>query len=211
MSTFYNRIAGHSIERLAALSDGIFGVAMTLLVLDLTVPAREAVHSEHGLWLALVALAPKLVSYLMSFISAGIFWISQQTQLNHLSRADRHLAWIHIAFLFFVSMLPFSTALLSQFIHYRVALAVYWANIFLLGLSLLAAWEYAVRQNLVKENSPPDLNSTIRNRIFTVQAVYFIGALLCIVSTYLSIAVFVVAQLNYAIAPSLGWFRPHKD
>src|ERR1700722_11887625 len=53
MPTFYNQIAGHSVERLAALSDGIFAVAMTLLVLDLHGPAGEALHSEQGLWLAL--------------------------------------------------------------------------------------------------------------------------------------------------------------
>ena len=211
MSTFYNRIAGHSIERLAALSDGIFGVAMTLLVLDLTVPAREAVHSEHGLWLALAALVPKLVTYLMSFITAGIFWIGQQTQLNHLSRADRHLAWLHIAFLFFVSTLPFHTALLSEFIQYRVALIVYWANIFLLGLCLLATWEYAVRHGLVKDTAPAQIASAIRGRIYASQMIYFVGALLCVFSTYLSIAVFVLAQLNYAIAPSLGWFRSTKE
>jgi uncharacterized membrane protein len=48
MTVSYNRIAGQSVERLAALSDGVFAVAMTLLVLDLRVPAMEAVHSEHG-------------------------------------------------------------------------------------------------------------------------------------------------------------------
>jgi uncharacterized membrane protein len=57
MHSLYNRVAGQSIERLAALSDGIFAVAMTLLVLDLRVPAREAIHSEHDLWHTLLGLA----------------------------------------------------------------------------------------------------------------------------------------------------------
>jgi uncharacterized membrane protein len=52
MRTSYNQIAGQSVERLAALSDGIFVVAMTLLVLDLRIPAAEAVHSGHDLWRA---------------------------------------------------------------------------------------------------------------------------------------------------------------
>ena len=82
--------------RLAALSDGIFAVAMTLLVLDLRAPAAEAIHSEHELWRTLVA--PRLVMYLMSFMTLGIFWLGQYTQLNHLQRSSRSLTWIHLAF-----------------------------------------------------------------------------------------------------------------
>ena len=58
----YNRIAGQSVERLAALSDGVFAVAMTLLVLDLHTPVAAAIHGEHDLWRALVALSPRLPS-----------------------------------------------------------------------------------------------------------------------------------------------------
>ncbi len=65
---------------------------MTLLVLDLRAPASGAIHSEQDLWRALVALSPRLVIYLMSFLTLGIFWIGQQTQLNHFARADRNLA-----------------------------------------------------------------------------------------------------------------------
>jgi uncharacterized membrane protein len=58
MSTSYNQIAGQSVERLAALSDGIFAVAMTLLVLDLRTPAKEAIRTEQDLWHALAAMSP---------------------------------------------------------------------------------------------------------------------------------------------------------
>ncbi len=126
MAVSYNHIAGQSVERLAALSDGVFAVAMTLLVLDLRVPAMEAMHSERELWRALVALSPRLVMYMMSFMTLGIFWIGQQTQLNHLARSDRSLSWIHIVFLFRVSITPFSTTLLAEFPKYRTALLVYW-------------------------------------------------------------------------------------
>src|SRR5437763_10669420 len=76
--TSYNRIAGQSVERLAALSDGVFAVAMTLLVLDLRAPATEMVHNERDLWRALVALSPPLVMYMMTFLALGIFWVGPQ-------------------------------------------------------------------------------------------------------------------------------------
>jgi uncharacterized membrane protein len=100
MGIRYNAIAGQSVDRLAALSDGLFAVAMTLLVLDLKVPASQAIDTDKALLVALGDLAPRLVIYLMSFVTLGIFWIGQQTQLSHLSSSDRHLTWIHLAFLF---------------------------------------------------------------------------------------------------------------
>ena len=74
---------------------------------------------------------------MMSFMTLGIFWVGQQTQLNHLERSSRSLTWIHLAFLFLVTVVPFSTALLAEHIRYRLALVLYWANITLAGLGPL--------------------------------------------------------------------------
>jgi len=205
MQTTYNRIAGQSVERLAALSDGVFAVAMTLLVLDLRAPAAEAIHSEQGLSAALGALAPKLVMYVMSFMTLGIFWVGQQSQLNHLARSDRGLSWIHLLFLFAVSVIPFSTTLLAEFSHYRIAMLVYWLNLLLLGASLYLSWECARRSGLVKDDLPEDFSTAIRRRILIAQALYAFGALLCLIDTYWSVGFIVLVQLNYAIAPRLPW------
>ena len=76
-----------------------YAFAMTLLVLDIRVPPIGAVHSEGELWHALLGLLPRFVMYAMSFLTLGIFWVAQQTQLNQLQRADRDLAWLRIWFL----------------------------------------------------------------------------------------------------------------
>src|SRR5690348_1912079 len=107
MQTHYNRIAGQNHVRLAALSDGIFAFAMTLLVFDLHPPVSRVLHNEHDVISFLVALAPNLLTYFMSFLTLGIFWVGQQTQLNYLKRSDRNLTWIHIFFLLAVSLIPF--------------------------------------------------------------------------------------------------------
>jgi uncharacterized membrane protein len=206
----YNRIAGQSAERLAALSDGVFAVAMTLLVLDLHVPAVENIHNERDLWRALGSLAPRLIPYVMSFITLGIFWVGQQTQLNHLARSDRGLAWIYLFFLFAVSVLPFSTTLLAQFLVYRTALLLYWANIVLLGATLYLSWLCATNSGLLKPGLTPEISHAIKRRIVVAQALYAFGAALCIINTYWSIGFIVLVQLNYAIAPALWWRRRHQ-
>jgi uncharacterized membrane protein len=208
MATSYNAIAGQNVERLAALSDGIFAVAMTLLVLDLRVPAIEAVRSERDLWHALAALAPQIIMYMMSFMTLGIFWVGQQTQLNYLARSNRSLAWIHIAFLFAVTITPFSTRLLAEFSAYRIALLAYWLNLLLLGIALYCSWVCAEETGVVKDDMPRDVPTAIKRRIVMGQGLYAFGALLCLVSTYLSIAFILLVQLNYIIAPRLTRRRP---
>lgn len=199
----YNIFAGESLERLAALSDGVFAVAMTLLVLDLKPPRTEAITSEHGLWHALVELSPGLVTFVMSFLTLGIFWVGQQTQLSLFTRGSRDLAWIHIGFLMAVTLVPFSTALLAQFITYRLALVAYWLNIVLLGSALFASWRKAKREQLLKPEATDEISSAVERRIVIAQTLYAIGALLCLVNTYVSIASIVLVQLNYVFAPRI--------
>jgi uncharacterized membrane protein len=199
--TLYNRIANQSMERLAALSDGLFAIAMTLLVLDLHVPVAEAVHSEHDLGRALLALAPRFGMYGMSFLTLSIFWNGQQTQLNFLARSNRDLTWIHLAFLCAISMMPFSTQLLAEFPAYRTALLVYWLNILLPGIALYASWRYASRAGLVKDDVPMEIRRAIRRRVVFAQGWYALGALLCFLSVRLSIGLIFLVQLNYVIAP----------
>jgi len=215
MPVSYRQIAGVSLERLAALSDGIFAVAMTLLVLGLSVRVSSALHparplwapgslaSEHVVWDVLRQLAPHLLTYLMSFLTLGIFWVGQQTQLNQFSRSDRDLTWIHLAFLLGVSLMPFSTLLLADYITYRLAVAVYWLNIVLLGALLYAGMRYARRARLLKEDVTAEMTAASERRILAYQALYAFGALLSVFSTYLCIGFIVAVQLNAAIAPRI--------
>ena len=203
MGITYNEIAGQSLERLAGLSDGIFAVAMTLLVLDLHVPVSTAIAAERGLWDALVKLGPSLLTYFMSFLTLGIFWVGQQTQLAQFARSNRTLAWIHLWFLLMVTLMPFSTGLLAGFITYRIALVIYWLNIVLLGAVLFASRRYAARAGLVKEEVTAEMEAAADRRILVAQALYAVGALLCVFNTYVSIAVIVLVQLNYVFAPRI--------
>jgi uncharacterized membrane protein len=89
MATPYNKVAGRSLERIAALSDGLFAIAMILIVLDVHVPARALVHSEQDLLAALTGPLPQIATYLMTFLTLGIFWTGQQTQPSHFADSNR--------------------------------------------------------------------------------------------------------------------------
>jgi uncharacterized membrane protein len=203
MPTLYNRIANQNLDRLSALSDGVFAFAMTLLVLDLAVPVASDIHTEHDLWHALARMASSAVMYLMGFLTLGIFWNGQQTQLNYVSRSDRDLTWIHLAFLLTVTFVPFSTKLLATFIHYRTALVIYWLNLLAMGALLYVSWKYVTRHEMISDDTPPEIRTAICWRVTIAQTLYAIGAALCVFGTLWSVAFIFAVQLNYAVAPHL--------
>ena len=202
-SRYYNELAGSSLHRLSGLSDGIFAVAMTLLVLALAVPTINEVKSDSDLAQALLHLVPSLVTYFMSFLTLGIFWVGQQTQLSQLERSNRDYTWINLAFLLFVTMVPFSTNLLANHYQLRLALIEYWLNILVLGALILAAAEYAARARLFNQANQATIIRAVRRRVYIAQSLYLLAALLCVIDTRLSIGLIVAIQLNYAIAPRI--------
>ena len=204
MALSYNRLtAGRRLERIAALSDGVFAIAMTLIVLEIHVPDPGPIRSEQDLWSALLGLGPRLVTYFLSFLTLGIFWNGQQTQLNLFATADRDLSWLQLAFLATIALMPFSTSLLAEFITYRLALLAYWANIFSIGLLLYLNWIYAMRKGLATNEATPAVSAAVKRRIFVGQSLYAFGALLCFINPLWSIAFIVLVQLNFAIAPKI--------
>lgn len=216
MPSSYHRFAGSSLDRLAALSDGVFAVAMTLLVLDLKAPSVPT-RAQHPIWsgggggseqvlLHDLAhhVAPRLLPYAMSFLTLGIFWVGQQTQLSSFTRSTRALTWIHLAFLLAVTLMPFSTGLLAQDTTYRLSMAVYWLNLFALGAMLFISLQYADQAGLMSDDTTQDMRAAMKRRIVVYQCLYALAALTCLINTYLAIGLLVALQLNSVIAPRIG-------
>ncbi|HEY1455450.1 MAG TPA: TMEM175 family protein [Candidatus Dormibacteraeota bacterium] len=201
----FNELAGLSLARLAGISDGVFSVGMTLLVLGLAVPSISAAQSsEADLSSAIFKLAPNLVVYALSFMTLGIFWVGQQTQLEQLERGNRHYTWLQLAFLFAVTLLPFSTQLLAHFPTHQVALVEYWLNVLLLGLMLLAGLEYGLHARLFREDRVHYVAHLMRGRIVIAQGLYAIAtAVSLFFPTWVSILLIVLFQLNYVVAPRI--------
>lgn len=198
--TSYNKLAGQSTGRIEALSDAVFAVAMTLLVLEIKVPEFHEKITDKELISGFLDLMPKFLVYFLSFITAGIFWVGQATQFKYIKNSDRNITWFNLLFLLFISVLPFSTAFLGDYIYSKFSIFLYWINIFLLGTMLYINWEYARKHNFISEEMKETVYIPLKRRMIWSQVLYFAGALLCFINIYLSIVAIIGIQLNQAFA-----------
>ena len=187
-------------HRLEFLADGLFAIVITLLVLEIKVPVSESIHSDAELLGLLKTQLPKFASYIMSFIVLMMFWSVYVAQFNHIEKCDRRLFLINIFLLFSVSLIPFSTAFLSEHIDFKLSVFVYWLNLMLMGLSMAIQWNHVYKNELLKK---PSAEYAEHNKIFmirgkTAMPLYTVGALLCFVSNYLSIGFIFMVQLAFA-------------
>lgn len=205
----YNLFAGKKIQRTESLADGVFAIAMTILVLDIKVIAATSADTEGDLLLQLRGIVPELLSYFMSFLTLGIFWVAHNTQYYFIEKGDRNLTWLSISFLMFISLLPFSTAFLSEHIEFRISIIIYWINILIAGFILLLHWTYAYNNNLLIPSiyDKEGLNKAMKRRTYISQTLYFFAFLLCSIDNYLCMIVFISIQLIYAFAPGFNLLK----
>jgi uncharacterized membrane protein len=197
-------------SRIEALSDGIFAVAMTLLVLDIRVPS---VTDSVQLPRALLALWPRCLTYAITFLMLGIYWVGQHNQFHLIRRTDRTLLWINICFLMTICFVPFSTALLSGYPRERLALSVYGGNLIAVGLILSAHWAYAThRGRLVDPDLDGHLVRAAHRRILIGPAVFALAIGAGYFSAALSLLLYALAPLVYLLPGRVDrhWsVRPH--
>ena len=184
-------------NRIEALTDGVFAVAMNLLVLDIRVPELQQPLATAELPLKLLSLWPKFLSYTISFVILGVYWVGHHVQLSFIRRADRPLLWINILFLLWVALVPFSTALLSEYATTRIAIAIYGANLIAIGLTLALHWWYATTEN---RHVDPDIDrGLVRGAMYRT----LMGPLVYVIAIGLSFFRAEVSLALYALVPML--------
>ena len=185
---------GDDLFRVGGLSDALFAIVLTLLVLELKLPESTGAMSDGDLYRYLVALWPKLLSFLLTFLVTGVYWVAHHWDFAHIARYDRRLLWLNLSFLLCVSFLPFSTALLGSHIG-ALTWRLYALNMVLTGVTLTAVWGYAMSQELVSVETSPKLARYALIKGLTPPAVF----LLSLLATFVSVDVAYLLPL--AIAP----------
>jgi uncharacterized membrane protein len=144
-----------STGRIQNLTDGVFAIAMTILVFNLTVPTDFATSSLQNLF---QALWPQFLTYFLSFMVLSVFWVGHHNHFHFIRRSDRKFLWINIFFLSFIVLIPFSTGVLRTFFTDQLAIIAYGANVVICGAGMYWYWTYATRNHLLVE---PDLSEKI--------------------------------------------------
>lgn len=152
---------GINARRIETLVDGIFAIAMTLLVLGITIPSVTN-PTEASLYQALYDLLPNFYSYFISFILLAVFWRINHLQFNRIKRADGTLLWIIILWLLFVALVPFSAYFVGEYGNFQIPNIFFDINLFFLGFLLFLNWRHAINQGLMDELDEATLKSSLK-------------------------------------------------
>jgi uncharacterized membrane protein len=151
---------GRDLDRIVFFSDAVFAIAITLLVLDIHVPEIPERLVDEQLPGRLLALWPKYLSYVLSFVVILMYWMAHHITFRAIRRYDRTLIWLNSLFLMCIAFLPFPTSLLGEYGDNQLAVAIYAASVAVARLLLTAVWWYASSGHRLIDESFPE--STIR-------------------------------------------------
>lgn len=174
-----------STTRLEAFSDGVFAIAITLLVLEIKVP-----HAEHGLWAGLAALWPSYLAFVMSFIVILIMWVSHHGLMHMIHRANYPILFVNGLLLLTVTFVPFPTAVLAEHLNTPAAssaVAFYCATFAVNGLVWNVMFNTMVRSGCLR----PEVNAAtiagVRRAYYLGLTVYVAAALLAFVQPWIGL------------------------
>lgn len=188
-------------SRVAAFSDGVFAVAITLLVLDLQVPKGATIVPLPEL---LRSELPSYIVFAVSFAIVGIKWLNHQRMFARIRRADTTLIMLNLLLLAGVTVVPFTTALLARYIptpYAALASLVYGLMWTLNGVAYTLVLGYALRRGL----TTTDRRSPAARRMFRLYALgpigYAVGAVFSFVNVYISLVIYCVVVSAYILPP----------
>jgi uncharacterized membrane protein len=188
----------HDPARVLALSDGVFAIIITLLVLEVHVPELTQGHTLNE---ALAELRPSLTAFVISFVLAGMYWVAHRDLFALIRRTDRGLVWLNILYLLPLCLLPFGAGLIGRYEDEVVALRIYGLLLVLIALMRVVIWLYAINrphllwQRLDHRQRRAGLALTISPGL-----VYLLAFLVARTAPGLSLAIYAAMPLLYFLS-----------
>jgi len=182
--------------RLETLTDGVFAIAMTILVFGLHIQQFTGVVSASQLTAALLKQWPGLAAFALSFVVLGQFWVSMHGQFRLIRRADHWLIWLNITYLLFISLVPFTADHLGRYGAISPVAVLYGLNLFALSVLQLAMWSWATRRrHLVAHDLPSSVVQRGRRLGLLSAGGYAIAVTMGLVAPAVSVAIFALMSI----------------
>jgi uncharacterized membrane protein len=190
------------LERVDFLTDGVFAIVATLLVLELHVPEIPANHTSAELLHSLTAVAPSFVAFVFSFVSILVYWVNHATLGRRLERDTYRLVWSNLIFLMWISLIPFTTKFIAEYPTELVAVLAYGV------LALITAVHGMLMYCYVAFWARPDLMSAevtqaARERLLKKWSVgpvlYAIAIVAAFASTWIAVAIFILVPAFFFV------------
>jgi uncharacterized membrane protein len=183
-------------SRLEAFSDGVFAIAITILIFDIKAPS----NTQH-LRPALLALWPSYLGYVLSFLLIGLLWVNHHVMFEHIVRSDRLLMFFNTLLLLVVAFVPFATSVLAATFRSgageSIAVALYGATLTAAGLLFNAIWSHADRGRLFDDGVSVHGIRRMTRRILFGPAMYAIGAVIGYFLPVVGVAIYALLILFY--------------
>ena len=194
--------------RLEGLGDGIFAVAMTILIIEVAVPVVKG-NSFSDFWTALQQSGHSLLCYAISFVVLGIMWFGHRMVFEYIAKTNRYFIFLGVLFYMIVCLVPFSTRFLSANLFQWYAIMVYGLNLSLCNLTLFAQWSYGIRNNKLLERDLPHEVKMEAKRLFLLSpVVYTIAIAISFFTPLASILIYIVTPIVYLLPNKLDKYLP---
>jgi uncharacterized membrane protein len=191
-----------STARLETLTDGIFAIAMTILVLNIHLPELFGNVSAGELFVNLTALWPTLASFVVSFVILGMFWVAHHTEFRYIKKMDNTLIWQNLFYLLLVALLPFSAALLGKYPENRTSAIIYALHLIFMVLLQYFMWRHArSKPDLMATDLHPNMDRLVNRVAFAGIIAYIIAIAFSFWNVNISLIIYALVPLPYIF----GW------
>lgn len=191
-------------NRIEAFSDGVTAIVITLLVLELRVPHLEGAD-QAALSAAVAALAPKFLSFVMSFVFVAVFWVAHHQLYHPIERSTPALLWLNNVFLLCLTFIPFPTAMLGEYPDNPFAVIFFGATLLATSLSFsLMRWYATLKARVTREGIDIQSRRQAMRRSLIGPGLYLVGIAVAAFSTALAIGIYLTIPLLYLVPIRLG-------
>lgn len=204
-----NEIPG--TNRIEAFSDGVFAIVITLLVFQLQTPEIKDKTNWSELFYALYNLLPKFAGYVISFFFVAVFWVSHHQFFNTLSFSKRGLLWLNNLFLFFVTFIPFPTAVLGAFHENLTAVVFFGLTFFAASLTYAILRWYGWEDETTSDKFDHESLKKAMRRSFFLPVLYLIGILTAFFSWQISTIIYFLTPILLIRPIKLETESPQKE